>query len=76
VDHGRSMEFLAELKDKVEHCSIPEVVAGDFNLIRHDADKSSPNVDRMRMRMFNDCIADLALCEIARVGARFTWTNK
>uniref|UniRef100_A0A453PGV2 Endonuclease/exonuclease/phosphatase domain-containing protein n=1 Tax=Aegilops tauschii subsp. strangulata TaxID=200361 RepID=A0A453PGV2_AEGTS len=50
--------------------------AGDFNLIRHDADKSSPNVDRMRMRMFNDCIADLALCEIARVGARFTWTNK
>ncbi|KAE8800176.1 retrotransposon unclassified [Hordeum vulgare] len=28
------------------------------------------------MRMFNDCIADLALREIARVGARFTWTNK
>ncbi|KAE8821077.1 hypothetical protein D1007_00925 [Hordeum vulgare] len=28
------------------------------------------------MRLFNDCIPDLALREIARVGARFTWTNK
>ena len=26
--------------------------------------------------MFNDCIADLALREIARVGARYTWTSK
>ena len=52
------------------------VVAGDFNLIRWASDKNSPNVDRVRMRLFNDCIADLALREIARVGARFTWTNK
>uniref|UniRef100_A0A453PJM6 Endonuclease/exonuclease/phosphatase domain-containing protein n=1 Tax=Aegilops tauschii subsp. strangulata TaxID=200361 RepID=A0A453PJM6_AEGTS len=50
--------------------------AGDFNLIRWASDKNSPNVDRVRMRLFNDCIADLALREIARVGARFTWTNK
>ncbi|KAE8778729.1 retrotransposon protein [Hordeum vulgare] len=28
------------------------------------------------MRLFNDYIADLALREIARVGARFTWSNK
>lgn len=28
------------------------------------------------MRLFNDCIADLVLREIARVGARFTWSNK
>lgn len=26
--------------------------------------------------MFNDCIANLALREIARIGARFTWTNR
>uniref|UniRef100_A0A453J5N8 Uncharacterized protein n=1 Tax=Aegilops tauschii subsp. strangulata TaxID=200361 RepID=A0A453J5N8_AEGTS len=49
---------------------------GDFNLIRWASYKSSPNVDRVRMRLFNDSIADLALREIARVGARFTWTNK
>uniref|UniRef100_A0A453SB03 Endonuclease/exonuclease/phosphatase domain-containing protein n=1 Tax=Aegilops tauschii subsp. strangulata TaxID=200361 RepID=A0A453SB03_AEGTS len=50
--------------------------AGDFNLIRWASDKSSPNVDRVRMRLFNDCIADLALREITRIGARFTWTTK
>ncbi|XP_020193058.1 uncharacterized protein [Aegilops tauschii subsp. strangulata] len=76
VDHGRSATFLAELKDKVERCTTPVVVAGDFNLIRCASEKSSPNVYQVRMRLFNDCIADLALHEIARVGARFTWTNK
>ena len=75
-DHARSASFLAELKNKVERCTTPVVVAGDFNLIRWASDKSSPNVDRVRMRLFNDCIADLALREIARVGARITWTNK
>ncbi|KAI4980854.1 hypothetical protein ZWY2020_021339 [Hordeum vulgare] len=34
ADHGRSAEFLAELENKVERCTTPVVVAGDFNLIR------------------------------------------
>ncbi|KAE8799373.1 hypothetical protein D1007_25313 [Hordeum vulgare] len=76
ADHVRSAEFLAELNNKVDRCTTPVVVAGDFNLIRWASDKSSSNVDRPRMRLFNDCIADLALCEIARVGARFTGSNK
>ncbi|KAE8779506.1 hypothetical protein D1007_47449 [Hordeum vulgare] len=61
ADHSRSAEFLAELKDKVDRCSGLVVAAGDFNLIRHAADKSLSNIDRVRMHMFNDCIADLAL---------------
>ena len=76
VDHGRSAVFLAELHDKVERCTTPVVVAGDFNLIRQEDDKSSPNIDRRCIRMFNDSIVEMALCEIAWVGARFTWTNK
>ncbi|KAE8821478.1 hypothetical protein D1007_00251 [Hordeum vulgare] len=76
ADHARSADFLTELKNKVERCSTPVVVVGDFNLIRWDSDKSSSNVDRGCMCMFNDYIADLALREIARLGARFTWTNK
>ena len=75
ADHSRSPAFLLELKSKVERCSSPVVVAGDFNLIRSSDDKSSSNVDVPRMRMFNDCIADLALREIPRVGARYTWSN-
>ncbi|KAE8810192.1 putative anion transporter 2, chloroplastic [Hordeum vulgare] len=34
ADDGRSAEFLAELKNKVERCTTLAVVAGDFNLIR------------------------------------------
>ena len=34
ADHRRSATFLAELKAKVERCSTPLVVAGDFNLIQ------------------------------------------
>ena len=75
ADHRRSPAFLAELRSKVERCTIPVVVAGDFNLIRSPDDKSSANVDLPRMQLFNDCIADLALREITRVGARYTWSN-
>ncbi|XP_071682993.1 uncharacterized protein [Lolium perenne] len=75
ADHRRSPAFLQELRNKVDRCTTPVVVAGDFNLIRSPEDKSSANVDVPRMRMFNDCIADLALREIARVGARYTWSN-
>ena len=28
------------------------------------------------MQMFNDCIADLGLRELDRIGDRFTWTNR
>ncbi|KAE8781820.1 hypothetical protein D1007_44881 [Hordeum vulgare] len=76
ADHSCSTDFLTELKNKVEWCTTPVVVVGDFNLIRWASDNSSLNVDRPLMRLFNDCIADLVLREIARVGARFTWSNK
>jgi hypothetical protein len=76
ADHRRSSAFLAKLKAKVERTTIPVVVAGDFNLIRTPDDKSSAILDIPRMRMLNDCIVDLALREITRIGARYTWTNK
>ena len=66
ADHSRSATFLTELRAKVERCSTPLVVAGDFNLIRSPDDKSSANVDLQRMRMFNDCIAD----QIGRASCR------
>jgi exonuclease III len=75
ADYRRSLAFLAELTSKVERCTTPVMVAGDFNLIRSPEDKSSAHVDLPRMRMFNDCIADLALREITRAGARYTWSN-
>jgi endonuclease/exonuclease/phosphatase (EEP) superfamily protein YafD len=51
-------------------------VGGDFNLIRGAEDKNNANLNWPRIHLFKDCLARLALREINRIGARFTWTNK
>ena len=76
ADHSRSAAFLDELHRKVSTASLPVVVEGDFNLLRFTEKESNEHVNFARMQMFNDCIADLGLREIDRVGARFTWTNR
>jgi hypothetical protein len=75
ADHARTCEFLGELEVEVAACSLPLVVAGDFNLIRRAEDKSNGVVNWPRVRRFNDVLAGLAPREICRAGARFTWTN-
>jgi exonuclease III len=75
ADHSRTREFLEELEAEVANCSLPLVVGGDFNLIRRSQDKSNEVVCWSRIRRFNDAIAAMALRELNRAGARFTWTN-
>ena len=60
----------------VSQAQYPIVVGGDFNLIRGEADKNNTHIHWPRVRQFNDTIATLALRELRRVGARYTWTNK
>ena len=79
ADHARSADFLGEITTLVEAkraANLPIVVGGDFNLIRSGADKSNSNIDWARVSLFNNAIAAAALREIARTGARYTWTNK
>ncbi|XP_073361240.1 uncharacterized protein [Aegilops tauschii subsp. strangulata] len=76
ADHRRSEAFLAELRRKVAAAQLQVVVGGDFNLIRSEEDKNNNLVNFPRMQMFNDCIADMGLRELDRVGAKFTWTNR
>ncbi|XP_020182938.1 uncharacterized protein [Aegilops tauschii subsp. strangulata] len=80
ADHSRSADFLGEVQAKVLAVSslfIPLVVGGDFNqLIRSGADKNNDNINWSRVTMFNNTIANMALREVARAGARYTWTNK
>ena len=79
ADHSRSTEFLAELQAKVTTvtaAALPVLVGGDFNLIRSGADKNNNNINWPRVAMFNSAIASMALRQVARSGARFTWTNK
>jgi hypothetical protein len=75
ADHSRTGEFLEELEAEVTNCRLPLVVGGDFNLIRRREDKSNEVVCWSRIRRFNDAIAAMALRELNRAGARFTWTN-
>jgi endonuclease/exonuclease/phosphatase (EEP) superfamily protein YafD len=76
ADHSRSGAFLAELEQTVSRSQFPVLVAGDFNLIRGRADKSNRNIDWPRVNLFNDCIAHMFLSDVARTGARFTWSNQ
>ena len=56
--------------------NLPLIVGRDFNLIRSGADKNNGIINWTRVSMFNNAIAFMALREVARVGARYTWTNK
>ncbi|KAE8783092.1 hypothetical protein D1007_43469 [Hordeum vulgare] len=76
ADHHRSTAFLEELKRKVAAAQLLMVVGGEFDLIRSEAGKSNNLVNFLRMQMFNNCIMDLGLRELDRVGARFAWTNR
>ena len=76
ADHRRSPAFLQELTGAIQASPHPLVVGGDFNMIRGSEDKNNTIITWPQVHRFNDCIANLALREIRRGGARFTWINK
>ena len=76
ANHAMSYAFLDELSIKIESCQLPLLIGGDFNLLRVPSDKSSPNFSWPLADAFNAFIRDMAIREIPRVGARFTWTNR
>ncbi|KAK1693140.1 hypothetical protein QYE76_009837 [Lolium multiflorum] len=76
ADHGRSREFLEEISNKLSSCTRPVLMGGDFNLIRAATDKNNNNLYWPLIDLFNDHIANWALRELPRTGARYTWTNK
>lgn len=75
ADHSLSPLFLDEITSKIESCSIPLLIGGDFNLLRSPPDKNTPNFSWPLVDAFNDFISNCALREIPRVGSRFTWMN-
>lgn len=76
ADHSRSGHFLREIFAKIANSPNPVAIGGDFNLIRSADDKSNRVINDLGLvDIFNEWVADLALIELHRVGARFTWTN-
>ena len=75
ADHSFSHLFLDELSIKLESCSLPTVIGGDFNLLRCPLDKNNDNFSWSLANAFNDFISVNAIRELPRGGARFTWSN-
>ena len=75
ADHAMSYAFLDELSIKIESCQLPLLIGCDFNLLRFPSDRSSPNFSWPLADAFNGFIRDMAIREIPRVGARYTWSN-
>ena len=75
ADHAMSYAFLDELSIKIESCQLPLLIGGDFNLLRVPSDKSSPNFSWPLADAFNGFIRDMAIREVPRVGAWYTWSN-
>lgn len=76
VQDDRKGSFLQEIYQKVQGTNEPLIIGGDFNMIRYQHEKSSGNINRSIMDMFNGFIDDCALREIIRNDSKFTWTNK
>ena len=43
ADHSLSPLFLHEISNKVQSCTLPLLVGGDFNLLRYPSDKNTNN---------------------------------
>jgi hypothetical protein len=67
--------FLAELVNMCSHESLPLVIGGDYNILRHPLEK---NNDRYNFRwpfLFNVVIDGLNLKELQLSGRKYTWAN-
>jgi endonuclease/exonuclease/phosphatase family metal-dependent hydrolase len=74
--HDLIIDFIAELPRKCLYATLPVMLVGDFNVIRHSSEKNNSNVNQNLMDKFNMFIDAHRLQEIRRNGPKYTWTNK
>lgn len=70
------IQLLQELRDIRAACTGPWILAGHFNLIYKDDDKSNSNYNRAMMGRFRKLMDDLALKEVLLHGRKYTWSNQ
>lgn len=69
------VEFLSELASFCNKISVPYVVRGDFNVLRHCEEKNTNTPMAHSSDVFNSIIHMLDLREIFMSGGMFTWIN-
>ena len=67
--------FLAEMANTCSRETLPYVIGGDFNIMRHPLDKSSGVFDFKWPTLFNAVIESLDLKEIVMSGRQYTWAG-
>lgn len=75
-DEADKVEFFQDLVDIRDLHVGPWLVAGDFNLIAKEEDKSNGLINRRMMGRFRAKLNMLELKEIYLNGRRYTWSNE
>lgn len=57
------------------HVSVPYIVGGDFNILRHSGEKNKKMVTSQYVDRFNSVINTMCLREIHIEGGMYTWSN-
>ena len=68
-------KFLTELVHACRKESLPILIGGDFNIIRHSNEKNNDKFEYRWPFLFNAVINNLDLREIVLSGRQYTWTN-
>jgi hypothetical protein len=76
ANHEFSEDFIKELSDFCVSESLPALLGGDFNLIRHHEDRNKGQGVPRLMNLFNNFIGSFLFREIYVSGMKFTWSNK
>lgn len=74
-EDNEKIEFLREIRQIQQVVGERWLVLGDFNMILHDQDKNTANLNRRTMGAFRKAVNDLALREIPLQGRKYTWSN-
>lgn len=69
------IDFLSELASFCHAITVPYVVGGDFNVLRHCEEKNKNTPLAHSSDVFNAIINTLSLREIFMSGGSFTWSN-
>jgi endonuclease/exonuclease/phosphatase family metal-dependent hydrolase len=70
---NRKEAFLLELANVCLKETLPFVIGGDFNIMRHPDDKSTDNFESRWPNLFNAVIETLQLKEIVMSSRQYTW---
>ena len=75
TQHNNKEAFLVEMAHTCSRESLPYLIGGDFNIMRHPDNKSTNKFDTKWPNIFNSVIEILDLKEIVMSGRQYTWAG-